>query len=106
MMKKVLLPLLAVLLFSVGHVNAQYESTVQEGEFGISAGAAHYFGDLNTTAKVNRPKPAFGLFFRKQFSNYVGLRVAAHFAQLGYSDVYYTDNEYQRRRNLSFNSNI
>ena len=87
-------------------LKAQYESTVQEGEFGLSAGAAHYFGDLNTTAQVNRPKIAFGAFFRKQFGNYIALRVGAHFAQLGYSDIYNTKNEYQTRRNLSFNTNI
>ncbi len=78
---------------------------VQQGEFGITAGAAHYFGDLNTRASINRPKPVVGLFFRKQFGNYVGLRIAAHYAQLGYSDTY-SKNEYQRARNLSFNSNI
>jgi hypothetical protein len=90
----------------VQKVTAQYESIVQQGEFGISAGAAHYFGDLNTRARFNRLKPAFGVFFRKQFGNYTALRVAAHYARLGYSDVYNTKNEYQRRRNLSFNSNI
>lgn len=86
--------------------NAQWESVRQEGEIGFTLGAAHYFGDLNTRAALNRPKLAFGAFFRKQFGNYIGLRVAAHFAQLGYSDIYNTHNEYQRRRNLSFNSNI
>jgi hypothetical protein len=96
----------ALLLFSINSVKAQYEGTVQEGEFGISAGAAHYFGELNTSARINRPKPAVGVFFRKQFSNYVGLRVGAHFAQLGYSDVYNKNNEFQLRRNLSFNTNI
>jgi opacity protein-like surface antigen len=78
---------------------------VQKGEFGITAGVAHYFGDLNTRAALNRPKPALGVFFRKQFGNYVGMRVSAHYAQLGYSDVY-SKNEYQKTRNLSFNSNI
>jgi hypothetical protein len=62
---------------------AQYESVVQEGEFGLSAGAAHYFGDLNTRAKLNRPKFAAGVFFRKQFGNYTALRVAAHFCTTG-----------------------
>lgn len=84
----------------------QWESIRQEGEIGFSAGAAHYFGDLNTRGRINRPKPVIGLFFRKQFGNYVGLRVAAHFTNLGYSDIYNTHNEYQRRRNLSFNSNV
>lgn len=85
---------------------AQYESVVMEGELGISLGAAHYFGDLNTKAKLNRPKIAVGAFFRKQFGNYIGVRVSGHFARLGYSDIYNTHNDYQRRRNLSFNSNI
>jgi hypothetical protein len=95
-----------VAALSVFTASAQMESNVHEGEFGISAGAAHYFGDLNTRAKLNRPKLALGAFFRKQFGNYVALRVSAHFAQLGYSDVYNTSNEFQRRRNLSFNTNI
>lgn len=106
-MKKMIF-VLSMLVFLAGtkSANAQYEGEVQEGEFGLSLGAAHYFGDLNTRAKVNRPKMAVGAFFRKQFGNYVALRAAIHFAQLGYSDVYNTHNEYQRRRNLSFNSNI
>ena len=78
---------------------------VQQGEFGFTAGAAHYFGDLNTRAAINRPKIAMGIFFRKQFGNYTALRASAHFAKLGYSDVY-SKNEYQNRRNLSFNTNI
>lgn len=104
-MKK-LLPflLIATTCLGIKTASAQYEY-VQQGEFGITAGAAHYFGDLNTRAAVNRPKPALGVFFRKQFGNYTGLRVAAHFAQLGYSDIY-SKNEFQRRRNLSFNTNI
>lgn len=98
--------LLLVGVSLVKTADAQYEAIRQEGEFGISAGAAHYFGDLNTRGRINRPKLTVGAFFRKQFGNYIGLRVSAHFAQLGYSDVYNDQNEYQRRRNLSFNSNI
>lgn len=84
---------------------AQYE-TVQEGEFGVSVGAAHYFGDLNTRARVNRPKMAAGIFFRKNFGNYIAARLSANYARVGYSDIYNTDNEFMHRRNLSFNSNI
>jgi hypothetical protein len=106
-MKK--LAIAAFMLIFMGGVQqaaAQYEAIVHQGEFGISAGAAHYFGDLNTRARLNRPKPAVGVFFRKQFGNYTALRVGIHYAQLGYSDVYNTHNEFQHRRNLSFNSNI
>ena len=62
-MKKMIF-VLSMLAFVAGtqSANAQYEGEVQEGEFGLSAGAAHYFGDLNTRAKVNRPKLALGAF--------------------------------------------
>ena len=47
------------------------EPITQEGEFGVGIGAGHYFGDLNTRAKLNRPKIAAGIFFRKNFGNYI-----------------------------------
>ena len=85
--------------------NAQSYEYVQKGEFGITAGVAHYFGDINTRAAINRPKPALGAFFRKAFGNYVGLRISAHYLQLGYSDTY-SKNDFQKTRNLSFNTNV
>src|SRR5665647_1137539 len=98
------LAILVIITFFNTKVRAQYEA-VQEGEYGITAGVAHYFGDLNNRASFNRPKIALGAFYRKQFNNYAGVRLTAHFAQLGYSDQY-SQNEYQRTRNLSFNTNI
>lgn len=85
---------------------AQYESFKHEGEFGVQLGTAHYFGDLNPNSRLNRPKIAAGVFFRRQINNYVAIRIGGNFAQLGYSDVYETKNEFRRRRNLSFNTNI
>lgn len=76
-----------------------------QGEFGITLGAAHYFGDLNTRAALNRPKFAIGGFYRKQFNNYLAAKLSLHYAQLGYSDVY-SKNLYQKTRNLSFNTEI
>jgi hypothetical protein len=104
MKKSFALFLLPLFCLSITTVKSQ-DQYVQMGEFGITAGVGHYFGDLNNRAAINRPKPALGIFFRKQFGNYTGLRVAAHYAQLGYSDIY-SKNEYQQRRNLSFNTNI
>ncbi len=104
-MKKSILSLSLLFTLLYG-ANAQSDySYVQQGEFGITAGVAHYFGDLNTRASINRPKPAVGVFYRKQFNNYLALRVSAHYAQLGYSDIY-SKNKYQNTRNLSFNSDI
>ena len=101
-MRKLFIAVVICLPFWVGAQNA----IVQEGEFGIGIGAAHYFGDLNTRAHLNRPKPAAGIFFRKNFGNYIALRIAGNYARLGYSDKYNTNNEYQYRRNLSFNTNV
>ena len=75
------------------------------GELGISIGAAHYFGDLNTRGAINAPKPSIGIFYRKYMNDYVGVRVHGRFMQLGYSDVY-NKNDFQNRRNLSFNTNL
>jgi hypothetical protein len=103
-MKKIFTLLSASFIFlSINKTYAQYD--LQQGQFGFTLGAAHYFGDLNNRAAINRPKIAIGGFFRKQFGNYVGVRVAAHYLQLGYSDVY-SKNDYQKSRNLSFNSNV
>lgn len=99
----------AVLLLTVFHFPGKSQGqnpTTQEGEFGIGLGAAHYFGDLNTRAKVNRPKAAATIFFRKNFGNYIALRVGASYARLGYSDIYNTHNQFMLQRNLSFNSNV
>ena len=104
-MKKIIFSLFTFLLISASSKAQMYYEDVQKGEFGVTLGGAHYFGDLNNRAAFNRPKPAFGIFFRKQFSEYISARVSAHFAQIGYSDIY-SKNEFQRLRNLSFNSNI
>ena len=87
------------------NLNAQ-NAVVQEGEFGFGAGAGHYFGDLNTRARLNRAKIAGTVFFRKNMGNYIAVRIAATFAQLGYSDQYNTHNTYMYSRNLSFNSKV
>lgn len=86
-------------------LNAQ-NAIVQEGEFGIGVGAGQYFGDLNTRGRLNTPKMAATFFFRKNFGNYIAMRIGASFAQLGYSDQYNTHNNYMYSRNLSFNSKV
>jgi len=105
-MKKIIAVLIAgIVLMNTGNLRAQ-ESVVQEGEFGIGVGAGHYFGDLNTRARLNRVKMAGTIFFRKNLGNYIAVRVGASFAQLGYSDRYNTHNKYMFSRNLSFNTKV
>jgi hypothetical protein len=96
--------LILSLCFNTG-INAQ-QGDYLSAEVGIGIGSAHYFGDLNTTTQLNRPKPAATIFFRKYLGRYIAARAGFSFAQLGYSDVYNTHSEVQLRRNLSFNSNV
>jgi hypothetical protein len=96
---------LCITLLGNNNLSAQ-NSIVQEGEFGIGLGAGQYFGDLNTRGRLNTPKLAASLFFRKNFGNYIAMRIGASFAQLGYSDQYNTHNTYMYSRNLSFNSKV
>jgi hypothetical protein len=104
-MKRLTTVFFVVIFVFTTNIHAQ-EPIVQEGEFGIGIGAGHYFGDLNTRARLNRPKIAAGIFFRKNFGNYIAARIVANYAQLGYSDIYNTHNEFMLNRNLSFNTNV
>ncbi len=87
------------------HFVAAQETYIQKGEFGINAGLAHYFGDLNPRGAINHPKLSVGAFFQKQFNNYTGIKVAAHYFSLGYSDKY-SSNSFQQARNFSFNTDV
>lgn len=104
-MKKFAILILCVVFCSSSVRSQDMNSYMQQGEFGIALGGAHYFGDLNTRAALTRPKLSGGVFFRKQFSNYISAKIGVNYARLGYSDAY-SGNEVQRRRNLSFNTNI
>ena len=103
-MKKLFFLLNLIVLFNI-HAGAQMNEYVHDGEFGITGGLSHYFGDLDNRGKLNRPKIALGAFVNKQFGNYVSVRLSGHYALLGYSDIY-SNNLYDRSRNLSFNTNI
>jgi hypothetical protein len=94
-----------ILLICTSSISTFAQQDVLNAEIGISAGSAFYFGDLNNRAQFNRPKPVFGVSFRKAFGNYLGAKVTGHYAQLGYSDIY-SKNSYQKTRNLSFNTNL
>lgn len=96
------------LLLSVTYVSPSFaqQGDYYTGEVGVGIGAAHYFGDLNTTTQLNRPKPAATVFFRKNWGQYIATRVGVSVAQLGYADRYNTQNEVQLKRNLNFNTTI
>jgi hypothetical protein len=103
MIKNTTITLISVLFFNL--CQAQPGAIVNEGEIGISAGLAHYFGDINPNMGLQRPKGAVGIFFRKQFGDYVSVRLNGQFAEVAYSD-FRSKNKVQQERNLSFNSDI
>ena len=105
MLKKIVILIFTDLLRNSLGQTSLYDSYKNDGEFGIGVGVGHYFGDLNTDASINHPKFSAGVFFIKQFNNYIGLRIAGDYTFLGYSDIY-SKNPTQIRRNLSFNTNV
>jgi len=78
---------------------------VYVGELGLGIGAANYYGDLNTHAGMEAVKMSVGAFYRYFLGQYFGASLHVNYANLGYSDVY-NSNDFQHRRNLSFNSSI
>jgi Domain of unknown function (DUF6089) len=105
-MKHFFLVGMAVFCFIIRAGAQPDNSYLYQGEFGISGGVSQYFGDLNPDLHFNTPKPVFGIFFRKQMTDYIAVRIQGQFAQLGYSDVNNSQNSFDLRRNLSFNTNI
>jgi hypothetical protein len=96
---------LFILLVSI-QVQGQWDSYRQEGEVGLTGGFTHYYGDLNTKVRINYIQPVSGVFYRRQFGNYIAARVSMNFAQTGYSDQFNTYNSTLVRRNLSFFTNL
>ncbi len=103
-MKRVVL--WALLFSTINAAKAQYlQSFEHAGEIGISAGYAQYFGDLNSQADMSHAKFSAALHYTKQMNNYIGIKISATYASLGYSDKY-SSNIVQQTRNLSFNNDI
>jgi opacity protein-like surface antigen len=106
-MYKSILQLLAFCFLTVQSF-AQPQAIVQEGEVGVAIGSAHYFGDVNNHVGLRNPQLTYGVFAKKQFGPYVALRVAGHYAKLGYADsmVNETKFPFQKIRNLDFQNKI
>lgn len=99
--------LLAILCgFSLGKANTANAQLYYEGkEYGISAGASQYFGDLNDNYGFSYVKPAAGVFVRFHTTPYIGIRTNLLYTHVGYDDKF-NDNAYQKARNLKFESDV
>lgn len=104
MLKKLIVTIFFITALQIAKAQ-MYEAFVHKGEVGASIGLGHYFGDLNINSSINRPKFSGGVYYLKQFNNYIGLRLNGSYSFLAYSDVY-NKNLVIKTRNLSFNTDV
>lgn len=95
------------LIFSIILIASFMSSaTAQKGwELGGWLGTSFYFGDLNNRLNVTQPGIAGGLNARWNFNTRISLKNSISFGRVGASDAD-SPNNFERSRNLSFNSNI
>ncbi|MEY4051832.1 MAG: hypothetical protein RIR64_817 [Bacteroidota bacterium] len=91
--------LLTGMFFAV-NVSAQHISLVEnKGEIGVMGGATFYRGDIATDILFY--KPNFGVFYKKQINDYVGLRLNYEYISIGANDIQ-SNNFYEFKRGLYF----
>jgi outer membrane protein W len=91
------------LLFFTTSLQAQYLQLVEnKGEFGVFAGQASYNGDLAPSLQFLSTN--FGVFYKRQLNDYVGLRLNYEIVPLGAFDLLTGDsiNSRLRGRDLYF----
>ncbi len=74
-------------------------------EAGGWLGVSYYFGDLNTSYDLGLPNLAGGAIARYNFNNRVCLKMAASYGKVEGDDAR-SNNDFERARNLSFESTI
>jgi Domain of unknown function (DUF6089) len=95
-----------ILVFSTLIFLSNQALLAQRGwEIGGWGGVANYFGDLNTSYKINKPGGAGGLIFRYNINDRICLKAGANYAFVSANDKY-SLNDFERRRNLSFQTNV
>lgn len=74
-------------------------------ELGAGIGIANYFGDLNPNFDFTHPGPAGYILARFNFNTRVCIAGSLNYGLVRYKDSY-SENAFQKERNLSFRSNI
>ncbi|MBA3647185.1 MAG: hypothetical protein H0W62_01315 [Chitinophagales bacterium] len=77
----------------------------QQQDLGAWIGSANYFGDLNTSTNFRFINPAGGIFYRYNIDDRISVRANLGGGRIWASDNY-SENYYERNRNLSFFSPI
>ncbi len=92
-----------VLFVLAGSPVARAQSYFTINEYGFTAGASQYFGDLNQNYGIKTIAPAYGGYLRRRMSNYIALKLVANYTNIGYDDKY-NKVPYEVQRNLNFKS--
>lgn len=87
-------------LLGVLSINAQ-----RGWELGGWLGASHYFGDLNTEFRIDKPGFAGGIIGRYNFNNRICLKMSGNYGKVAATDAN-SNNTFEQQRNLSFESQI
>jgi hypothetical protein len=103
-MRKLVHAILFLVALSLGST-ARAQLFFTGTEYGVSAGATQYFGDLNDNYGFKFVRPAFGVFLRDQLNPYIALKATLNYTQVGYDDKYNSD-PWEKDRNLNFKSSI
>ncbi|MGB4960417.1 MAG: DUF6089 family protein, partial [Saprospiraceae bacterium] len=74
-------------------------------ELGGWLGTSFYFGDLNTNLKITKPSLAGGLNARYNFNTRIAAKTSLNYGRIAADDAN-SDNNFERNRNLSFQSHI
>jgi hypothetical protein len=96
--------LLIALLFKIA-THSWGQNFYSANEYGVHAGIAQYFGDLNEHYSFAYPRPMLGASYKNHLSPYISLRLSGSYAKIGFKDALNTAS-YYKYRNLSFESDI
>jgi hypothetical protein len=94
------------LLFTLTLIICVFFANAQQGwELGGWVGATHYYGDLNTEFRVDKPGLAAGVIARYNFNNRLCLKMSANYGKIAADDAN-SKNSFEQERNLNFESKI
>lgn len=87
-------------------ISCSHQLYSQKGiELGGWLGSSFYFGDLNTTLRIQKPGLALGVLGKYNFNSRISIRTSFNYGHVGADDATSTNN-FEHNRNLSFESNI
>lgn len=95
------------LLLSVAFMLCSSATQAQDMEAGLLLGASNYSGDLSKQRiNLGETQPSIGILYRYYFSPKINIEGSLTYARVSGDDKNYDDDDFRRKRNLRFKSNI